>query len=69
MFKYIAPINSFYERNNISFNIEGLVQKSFKSKTALNYSRNSEDIFKSIICLNSNKNNNQKEIKNLFTKK
>ena len=69
LFKYIAPINSFYERNNISFNIEGLVQKSFKSKTALNYSRNSEDIFKSIICLNSNKNNNQKEIKNLFTKK
>lgn len=65
-FKYNLPINSFYERNSLNINIEGLVQKGFKSKSSLELSRNSEDVFKGIISID----NSIRKIKNqLFTKK
>ena len=49
------PIKSFFERNSIHVNTEGLVQQNFQSTTPLNLSRNSEDILKGIIFLNNNK--------------
>jgi NADH dehydrogenase/NADH:ubiquinone oxidoreductase subunit G len=65
-FKYNLPINSFYERNSLNVNIEGFIQKGFKSKSSLELSRNSEDIFKGIISIDKD----IKKIKNqLFTKK
>ena len=56
LFKYNLPINTFYERNSININVEGLVQKGFKSKTALNLSRNSEDILRAIFLIESQSN-------------
>lgn len=67
LFKYILPINAFYERNSININIEGSVQKGFKSKTSLNLSRNSEDILRSIFLIENAKLNLKKN--KLFTKK
>ena len=68
LFNYILPINSFYERDSLNVNLEGIVQKGFKSKTTLNLSRNSEDVFRSIIfldkILNTKRNNFLK--KNLY---
>ena len=37
--KYLFPIDSFYEKNSINFNIEGVLQKGFKSKTQLQLSK------------------------------
>lgn len=65
-FKYNLPINSFFERNSILINTEGLIQKAFKSKSSLKLSRNSEDIFKGIISID---NNLKKTHNKLFTKK
>lgn len=65
LFQYKLPINSFYERDSINVNIEGVVQKGFKSKTSLIFARNSEDIFRSIISLDQNLNSK----KGYFTKK
>lgn len=65
LFQYKLPINSFYERDSINVNIEGVVQKGFKSKTSLIYARNSEDIFRSIISLDQQ----LKSKKYYFTKK
>ena len=67
--KYLLPINSFFERNSINVNVEGLTQKGFKIKTNNNLSRNSEDILRSLICLKNNKNTNFNSIKNNFTMK
>ena len=54
LFQYKLPINSFYERDSLNVNIEGVVQKGFKSKTPLICARNSEDIFRGIIALDQN---------------
>ncbi len=65
LFEYNLPINSFYERDSLNINVEGVVQKGFKSKTPLISARNSEDIFKALISLDTNVKNK----KNYFTKK
>jgi NADH dehydrogenase/NADH:ubiquinone oxidoreductase subunit G len=65
LFEYNLPINSFYERDSLNINVEGVVQKGFKSKTPLISARNSEDIFKALISLDTNVKNK----KNSFTKK
>ena len=65
LFEYKLPINSFYERDCLNVNVEGVVQKGFKSKTPLIFARNSEDIFKALIAID----NNVKNKKNHLTKK
>ena len=66
-YKYLLPINSFYERNSLNINVEGVVQKAYKVKTPLNLSRNSEDIFRAIFSLNLEKNLHKNV--QIFTKK
>jgi NADH dehydrogenase/NADH:ubiquinone oxidoreductase subunit G len=55
---YTMPINSFFEKDSLNINLEGRIQKSFKSITPLPLSRNSEDIFKALLKIhNPNKKN------------
>jgi NADH-quinone oxidoreductase subunit G len=65
-FQHLLPINSFYERNSLNVNIEGTVQKAFKSKSTLNLSRNSEDILRGIVSSDLNFKKNKFKF---FTKK
>ena len=65
LFEYKLPINSFYERDSLNVNVEGVVQKGFKSKTPLVFARNSEDILKALIVIDHNLKNK----KNYLTKK
>jgi len=65
-FKYLVPINSFYERAGLNINIEGIIQKSYKIITPFHESRNSEDVFRAIFF--SNKINDKKFRYNLRKK-
>ena len=47
-YRFVLPIKSFYERDSININIEGVVQKAFKSITPVKLSANSENIFRAM---------------------
>lgn len=46
---YTIPVNAFFEKDSLSVNIEGKIQKGFKVVTGSALARNSEDFFKSLI--------------------
>ena len=67
LIKYLVPVTGHYEKNSLNLNSEGRLQKSFKSVSPNQNSRNSEDFFKVLAKLNEKTLN--KNISQYFTNK